>query len=70
MDNLSSNNKSNIKLGFGLDSNFKSNDNDYGHHLQINIDKHEISQNSLHRIKDKIIIVTSALPYANGKIYL
>ena len=70
MDNLSSNNKSNINVGFGLDSNFKSNDNDYGHHLQTDIDKPKISKKSLIRIKDKRIILTSALPYANGEIHL
>ncbi len=70
MDNLSFNNKSNIRLGFGLDGNSKSNDKDYGHNLQTNIDNPKISQKNLIKIKDKKIILTSALPYANGEIHL
>lgn len=70
MDNLSFNYKSNIRLGFGLDGNPKSNDNDYGHNLQTDIDKPIISRKKLIKIKDKKIILTSALPYANGEIHL
>ncbi len=70
MDNLSFNNKSNIRLGFGLDGNSKSNDNDYGHNLQTDNDKPKLSQKNQIKIKDKKIILTSALPYANGEIHL
>ena len=70
MDNLSFINKSNIRLDFGLDGNSKSNDNGYGPNLQKDIDKPMISQKNQIKIKDKKIILTSALPYANGEIHL
>jgi methionyl-tRNA synthetase len=71
MGNLSFYNKSNID--FNLDSNNshsellnnKTNKND-----RLVNDKIENKQKNLTKIKDKKIIVTSALPYANGEIHL
>jgi methionyl-tRNA synthetase len=70
MDNLSFYNKSNIDPVFGLDNNSKSDDDDIESNLKATDDKQRNKQKNRIKIKDKKIILTSALPYANGEIHL
>jgi methionyl-tRNA synthetase len=70
MDNLRFYNASNIDTGFDLDANPGSEQNNYGNDLKSANSKFETPKKGLVKLKDKKIILTTALPYANGEIHL
>ncbi len=68
MDTSSLNTKNNIDLDSGNLSNISNNKGDENSRLDNN--KIEKKESNRTKIKDKKIILTSALPYANGEIHL